>query len=406
LAAIAGTLVVVVLAPNLSSGERKSSTGSLVSTRWETPAAEESRRHGASLQELLSGGQRERGDDVPAFDRGIRGEHPPFGILLRSRRSPVDMFVEAGRRGVRVHCKVMIVDGAWISVGSTNFDNRSFRVNDEANLSVLDRDFARQLTTTFEADKARSRRITLEEFAAPPMTRADRRENPESLPLPGLRRRLARRVHFEAGKGGAVIVKRPSAKEQLKDLLYQALETEIGGVQIYTTALQCAVNEDLAREWQQYLEQTRNHVRVMLEIFAKLGMDPEEETPGRVAVRQVGSALVEAMHVMMNAGNPDAAQLVAAECIVLAETKDHLNWELMGEFADKRKGEEASALKQAHAEVEEQEDEHLYHTTGWCRELWIQSLGMPAVLPPPEEEKEVKTAIGAARARQSREELL
>ena len=50
--------------------------------------------------------------------------------------------------------------------------------------------------------------------------------------------------------------------------------------------------------------------------------------------------------------------------------------------------------------------EHLYHTTGWSRELWIQSLGLPAVIPPPEEEKDVKTAIGAARAKQSRKEML
>jgi hypothetical protein len=48
----------------------------------------------------------------------------------------------------------------------------------------------------------------------------------------------------------------------------------------------------------------------------------------------------------------------------------------------------------------------LYHTTGWARELWIESLGLPAVVPPPEEEKDVKTAIGAARAKQSRKEML
>ena len=57
-------------------------------------------------------------------------------------------------------------------------------------------------------------------------------------------------------------------------------------------------------------------------------------------------------------------------------------------------------------EVDEQEDEHIYHSKGWCRELWIQSLGMPAVLPPPEVEKKVKTAIGAARAEKAREEML
>ncbi len=90
---------------------------------------------------------------------------------------------------------------------------------------------------------------------------------------------------------------------------------------------------------------------------------------------------------------------MAAECVVLAETKDHLNWELIGELAKKAKGEQGSALKEAHEEVEDEEDEHLYHTTGWTRELWIEALGMPAVLPPPEEEKHVKTAIGAARAK-------
>jgi hypothetical protein len=45
------------------------------------------------------------------------------------------------------------------------------------------------------------------------------------------------------------------------------------------------------------------------------------------------------------------------------------------------KGDEAKTLKDAYQQVEEQEDEHLYHTTGWCRELWIQSLGLPAVIP-------------------------
>jgi hypothetical protein len=66
------------------------------------------------------------------------------------------------------------------------------------------------------------------------------------------------------------------------------------------------------------------------------------------------------------------------------------------------KDETGKALKEAYEEIEDEEDEHLYHTAGWSRELWIQGLGMPAVLPPPEEEKEVKTAIGAARAKQQR----
>jgi hypothetical protein len=107
------------------------------------------------------------------------------------------------------------------------------------------------------------------------------------------------------------------------------------------------------------------------------------------------------MKKAVSAGNPDAAQIVACECVVLAETKDHANWELIGKCAKKLKGPQGKALAEAYKEVEEQEDEHLYHSKGWCRELWIESLGLKAVLPPPEEKKHVKTAIGAARAEQA-----
>ncbi|HZV95551.1 MAG TPA: hypothetical protein VFF62_06475 [Candidatus Nitrosocosmicus sp.] len=195
-------------------------------------------------------------------------------------------------------------------------------------------------------------------------------------------------------------------KEQIAELMYQALETEQGGVQIYETAVRCAVNEDLKEEWEKYLEQTEHHVEIVEGLFETFGLDTETETPGRLVVRHIGESLVKAMQMALEAGNADAAQMVAAECIALAETKDHLNWELMGQLAKKLKGEEAKALKAAHDEVEDEEDEHLYHTKGWARELWIASLGMPAVLPPPEEEKDVKTAIGAERAKQARAEML
>jgi rubrerythrin len=194
--------------------------------------------------------------------------------------------------------------------------------------------------------------------------------------------------------------------EQLNQLLYEALETEMGGVQVYETAIRCAVNEELKEEWQEYQEQTQKHEQIVRELFAKLGLDPEKETPGRQIVRHTGKSLVKAMEMALEAGKPSAAQIVAAECVVEAETKDHLNWELIAQVAEKTKGEEGKALKSALEQVEEEEDEHLYHTTGWTRELWIESLGLPAVIPPPEEEKDVKTAIGAARAKQTRKEML
>lgn len=194
--------------------------------------------------------------------------------------------------------------------------------------------------------------------------------------------------------------------EQVRELLYQALETEMGGVDVYSTALRCVENDDLKEEWDKYLEQTKNHVSIMEETLRKLGLDPNEETPGRKVVRTIGEALVASMELALADGKPGAAQLVAAEAVVLAETKDHQNWHLIGEVIKQVKGETAKILKEACEKVEPEEDEHLYHTKGWARELWIESLGMKAVLPPPEEVKDVQTAIGAARAAQARTSMM
>ncbi len=194
--------------------------------------------------------------------------------------------------------------------------------------------------------------------------------------------------------------------QEIQELLYQSLETEMGGVNIYKKAIECAVNSDLKKEWEKYLEQTTTHVEIMTNVLEGVGLDPTVETPGRAVVRHIGESLVMAMDMAQKNAEPNQAEIVAAECVTLAETKDHLNWELIGECAKKAKGDVKKILQAAFEEVEEQEDEHIYHTQGWTRELWIDSLGMPAVLPPPEEEKDVKTAIGAQRAKNARTSLL
>lgn len=193
---------------------------------------------------------------------------------------------------------------------------------------------------------------------------------------------------------------------QLEDLLYQSLETEQGGIVIYETAIRAALNKELRQEWEEYLEQTQNHEQILLTVFKTMGLDPKKTTPGRKIVHDIGAALVKAIEDAMHTASREAAEVVAAECVVLAETKDHHNWELLGEAAKTLTGANAKALKEAHKEVEEEEDEHLYHTAGWARELSLQLLGIPAVIPPPEEEKDVKTAIGAARAKKARKEML
>lgn len=192
---------------------------------------------------------------------------------------------------------------------------------------------------------------------------------------------------------------------EMSELLLQALETEIGGTQVYETALKCVQNNELQEELQKYLEQTRHHVEVVRGLLDRLGIDAQKQTPGRQVVHHIGQSLVNAMKMALKEAPREAAELVALECITFAETKDHLNWELIGEAATSEKGELAKALEAAYKEVEPDEDEHLYHGTGWAREMWMQALGLPAVIPPPEEQRDVRTAIGAARAKNAREKM-
>lgn len=202
-------------------------------------------------------------------------------------------------------------------------------------------------------------------------------------------------------------MRRKAADEaQVAELLLQALEAERGGIGVYTAAIQAASNDDLRKEWTKYLGETRKHERVLTDVLKALDLDPEQASPGRDIVRHQGASLVKAIEMAIANGDAAAAQLVAAECVVLAETKDHLNWELIGQVSKQGKKELAAVLQPAYEEVERDEDHHLYHTMGWCRELWIESLGFPAVLPPPEEVKKVETAIGASRAEQARAEML
>jgi cardiolipin synthase len=103
----------------------------------------------------------------------VPGRHSDAAVVRRASRSRWGPLLEAGvsiyeYRPTMYHTKVMIVDDVWTSVGSTNFDSRSFRLNDEANLNVLDPGFAREQAAVFEEDRARSTRITLDMWNSRP----------------------------------------------------------------------------------------------------------------------------------------------------------------------------------------------------------------------------------------------
>ena len=109
---------------------------------------------------------RKRGVEVEII---VPGKHIDTQLVRRASRSRWGALLEAGARiyeyqPAMFHCKVMVVDGLWTSVGSSNFDNRSFRLNDEANLNVYDREFAGEQVRVFEKDKGKARQVTLEEW--------------------------------------------------------------------------------------------------------------------------------------------------------------------------------------------------------------------------------------------------
>ncbi|MDA8521400.1 phospholipase D-like domain-containing protein [Acidovorax sp. NCPPB 4044] len=118
---------------------------------------------------------------MDALQRGVRvrivtpGEHTDTETVKAASRGTWGPLLAAGAEiyeygPTMYHCKVMIVDRRMVSVGSTNFDNRSFRLNDEANLNVYDEAFARRQTEVFEEDIQRSRRVTHQDWLNRPWT--------------------------------------------------------------------------------------------------------------------------------------------------------------------------------------------------------------------------------------------
>jgi cardiolipin synthase A/B len=114
-----------------------------------------------------------------AIRRGVRvriivpGQNTDTALVRSAGRATWGPFLQAGAQiheyqPTMYHCKVLVVDGRWVSVGSTNFDTRSFRLNDEANLNVLDREFAQRQVADFERDLKLSRRVSYEEWASRP----------------------------------------------------------------------------------------------------------------------------------------------------------------------------------------------------------------------------------------------
>jgi cardiolipin synthase len=105
----------------------------------------------------------------------LPGHHTDAQIVQNASRAKWGELLKEGAeiyqyQPTMFHCKVLVVDGLWTSVGSTNFDNRSFRLNDEANLNVYDAELARRQIEIFDADLKHARRVSYAEWEARPWT--------------------------------------------------------------------------------------------------------------------------------------------------------------------------------------------------------------------------------------------
>jgi rubrerythrin len=175
--------------------------------------------------------------------------------------------------------------------------------------------------------------------------------------------------------------------EQVKELVLQSLEQERCAIKVYEAALAAARRADLTAEWVQYLAQKQQHAEALSTVCETLGFDPFSPTAGTQIVKFSGQGLLRTMEAARNAGDRQAAQIVACECVMLAEAKDLFNWSLLGTVAQQLQGREREVLLAAHQRIEQEEEAHLRRMRSWCRELWLQSLGLAAEATPTEAQR-------------------
>lgn len=163
--------------------------------------------------------------------------------------------------------------------------------------------------------------------------------------------------------------------KRVAELVLQGLEAEQRGIAIYEMALACVVNDELRKLWEGRLERTRRHAEVMMDLSRNLAVDPEKRTPGRAVAEHIGRGLLAAMTEAKENGDPEAAQVVACECVALTESDGLLHWQLLDALVASARGSMKKAIAAAVAEVEDAEP--LYDPRSWTRKLWLEALVGP-----------------------------
>ena len=162
--------------------------------------------------------------------------------------------------------------------------------------------------------------------------------------------------------------------DEVMDKLSEFLTVEKGGVKLYEAALKQVHNREVKEKFQEFHKQTMRHEEILTIIIEKLGGKPSYKSAGAKLAEEKAEALLKTMNESKGMSREEA-ELNAIENIVIAETKDHADWELLGHIAHRAEDSQLSQLlKPAVSEVEKQEDEHLHWTQKKMGELALAGL--------------------------------
>ena len=163
-------------------------------------------------------------------------------------------------------------------------------------------------------------------------------------------------------------------REEIMDKLSEFLTVEKGGVKLYEAALKHVKDTEVKAKFHEFHKQTIRHEEILTNIIGKLGGNPAYKSAGAKIAELKAEALLRTMNESKGLSAKEA-ELNAIENIVIAETKDHADWELLGHIAHRSEDSDlANLLKPAVSEVEGQEDEHLNWTNKKMGELALKGL--------------------------------
>jgi rubrerythrin len=162
-------------------------------------------------------------------------------------------------------------------------------------------------------------------------------------------------------------------ERRLMDVLSEFLAVEVGGQKLYEKALGLVSDSEVRTKFREFHRQTLKHQKVLTDVIHQLGGNTRAQSPGAKVATQKAQALLHSMD--RNGLSKDQAELNAIENIVIAETKDHADWELIGKIARQATEDRLrEILGAAASEVEQEEDEHLNWTRKKLGELQMKAL--------------------------------